>query len=366
MEPDIQIRPYEKGDEEGIVTLLSSTLQWPGLNIPSSPLDHWTWKNLDSPNGSFVIVADHDCAIVGCSHISIVRCKVVQDEIYLGNGIDVAVHPDYRKLGIFNRMNKKRFRFLQEKNISLALWSSGNPILFKKWNQISASFPHELHGHVRIRDIDLQLKHMKVVDPFIVKTGYTLLSSVNKLRRKLAPKASESKIEVYPITLFEQDVDELWAKASTEFDFVVVRNSTYLNWRYCDRRAGEYTVFGARDGDELAGYIVLATNSTPDGYPMGYIVDLFTLPSRPDATDALLNKATETFDEQGINIITVLSNSSSPYKKNLYRAGFLDSLVRYNLWYSSFDETSDLSKKKLDVTHFQFGDRDTLPIQVER
>jgi len=57
---------------------------------------------------------------------------------------------------------------------------------------------------------------------------------------------------------------------------------------------------------------------------------------------------------------------SARAQENLYRAGFLDSMVKHNLWYSSFDETSDLFNQKLGNTHFQFGDRGTLPIQVER
>jgi len=336
------------------------------MDLHTSLLDHWRWKYSDSPYGGIVFVADHDGAIVGCSHISLSRCKVVNNEFYLGNGMDVSVYPEYRGLGIFNRMNVQRFEALRESGISLCFWSSGNPILFKKWNQISTEFPHEIHGHVRIRDTDLQLEKMKVDNPFIVKTAYTLFSSINKLRRNLNPRKSNYKLTVYPIKCFEDDMDTLWEKASQKFDFAVVRKKHYLNWRYCDRRAGKYSVLAARDEDDLVGYIVLAINNTLDGYPIGYVVDLFNVPDRSDAADALLSATLESFDEQSINLINMLSTNSSPYNRSLYLAGFLDSRVKYNLWYSYFSESGNLSDKDLKVSLFQFGDRDVLPTQTKR
>ena len=360
------IRQYQKGDEQQITNLLTTTLHWPRLNTQTTPQDHYAWKHLHPPNPSTIIVAEHQGTIIGCAHVSVTTCKAAEDTIPLGNGVDVAVRPDHRRHGLFNAMTQKRIEAMHQRGIPLALWSSGNPILVDKYNHTTQRFPQDIHGHARIRDIGQHLQNMKDKHPTTTKAGYTTLSLANALSRKLGPKTKDTGITVQPIKKFDQQADQLYQTASQQFTFITERKKDYLNWRYLDRRAGEYTVLAARDQDQLLGYAALATNKTPEGYTIGYIADLLTQPSRPDAADALLNEATETFDKQDINTVITLSTPTSPYNRSLYRAGFIDSQTRYNLWYSHFTEAANLHKKTRGATHFQFGDRDTLPIQIER
>ncbi len=57
----------------------------------------------------------------------------------------------------------------------------------------------------------------------------------------------------------------------------------YLNWRYSDRRGGDYILKEAIEGERALGYVVLRVNGYQEKYPVGYIVDLLALPGRyPD------------------------------------------------------------------------------------
>jgi len=117
---EYEVRPYEEGDEAGIVELLGLALPgWPGFDPGVSTVEHWEWKFGD-PDGSLVSVAESGGAVVGCSHVILCRCIVDGEELLLGNGLNVAVHPDFRKRGIFNAMTEQRMEMMRDRGVSLA------------------------------------------------------------------------------------------------------------------------------------------------------------------------------------------------------------------------------------------------------
>ena len=65
MPSNFSLRPYEKGDEKGIVKLLTLTWgKWPNYDISCSPEKHWNWKYVEKPyptkHGIFVGESDGD------------------------------------------------------------------------------------------------------------------------------------------------------------------------------------------------------------------------------------------------------------------------------------------------------------------
>lgn len=103
----------------------------------------------------------------------------------------------------------------------------------------------------------------------------------------------------------------------------------YLNWRYCDARAGNFTVKEAEDENERI---------------LGYIVDLLTLPGHLNAVDALVAESVEYFDEQDINMINYLIVKNHPNERILKRHGFLDSEINIQLLYRPFKTVEELDK----------------------
>ena len=367
MADECEVRAYSPGDEEGIVSLLRLALPgWPGLNLDTTPLEHWRLKHLDNPLGhSLINVGVHNGKIVGCTHAILSRFKVGDKILSVGNGLDVAVHPDFRGKGIFNEMNETRIDTLREMGADLALWSSSNPILVKKWHEIGNEFPHAITNYCKIQDIDTQLSAMPVKNPWTTRAGFLTLKTINSISNIFLPrKTSESKTSISDSNSFDNRVNDLWERTSSHYDYIQVRDSDYLNWRYCDPRSGSFLIRQAQEGEQILGYAVMSVNSTLNGYPVGFIVDLLTRPSREDIAEALVSDAVAFFEGAGVNLVSCLALKDHPLGKMLNRHGFLNSRMRFHLFYSVLNRDVNVHKETVRKAHFMFGDRDSLPTSV--
>ncbi|HUV34024.1 MAG TPA: hypothetical protein VMW22_03780 [Candidatus Desulfaltia sp.] len=244
---------------------------------------------------------------------------------------------------------------------------SGNPIIVDHSMRANLPhFPHPVAGYVLIRDIDLHMERMPVDRAWVKKTGYKALSAVKKLEGALFGKRSAPDgMRVLSAERFPGEVDALWDEASKSYDYVGVRDSSYLNWRYCDSRSGPFTTLLAYDGDMLVGYLVYAVNSFLEGYPVGYIVDLLTLPDKPEAADLLMGEALEALWAWDVNIVNGLAVKGSQQEEAYKASGFLDSLVRLHVFMrpvASQAEIQRLSSLAPDRIYFTWGDHDTLPL----
>ena len=119
---------------------------------------------------------------------------------------------------------------------------------------------------------------------------------------------------------FDSRVDELFEAAATELDFVAERREGFLNWRYCDPRVGPYEVLLAEEGERLAGYAVTRAERG-----RGFIVDLLTLPGRPEITDALVEESVGRLAASGAAGVLCWLTARHPYGHALRRHGFVDS-----------------------------------------
>lgn len=145
------------------------------------------------------------------------------------------------------------------------------------------------------------------------------------------------------------------------YHFIIERDRQYLNWRYCDKRGGDYKILQASEGERVTGYIVLRLNTINKEYPRGYIVDLLTLSGRLDVANALIRKAIDFFTDKGVNIVQALAINGHPYKDLLERNRFVNGMAKYYLSYrvikpeKAIKEFESTPPEKL---HFMFGDLD--------
>ena len=69
-----------------------------------------------------------------------------------------------------------------------------------------------------------------------------------------------SKVFIKKISAFDERIDEFWKIVNDNHDFILERGREYLNWRYCDFRAGEFIVEQAEEDGKILGYIVYNIN----------------------------------------------------------------------------------------------------------
>lgn len=371
MTVDYEVRPYQPGDEEGIIDLLDHVFDgWPHLDLKCEPLDFWKWKFTGSPvDESIIVLSTSDDEIIGCHHGLPLRIKMGENTYTCLTGVDLAVHKDYRRMGVRNKMRGLFFELGTRAGMRMLYAITGNPILIEASSRHYDSFPHPILNLVRIRDISMQLEEMPVDSPWIMKFGFHLKKLISNIENIRGPrKPSIRDVNISEVNRFDDRIDIFWEEATGLYDFILERKRDYLNWRYCDPRAGDFVVKQVEDDDgRLLGYSVLRINRYRDEYPIGYIVDLITLPERMDVADALSADAIRYFDDQNINIVNYQVVQGSPYERVLNRHGFLDSGIQIKMFYYSFgkfDVKSQLEQFPAYRTYLSWGDHDVLPVKI--
>lgn len=323
--PDVEVRGYLKGDEEAIVPFLENIMGWPATSTTVDHFEHWRWKFLANPLGfHLVCVALFDGRVVSHSASMPVRVKVGDRTVIASQGVDLCTDPSFRGGGLIGRTMACRNRMKDEHNVELDF-----------------GFPNEASYHISIAkqgftDLNIvMLQHRYIIDEdqffrkvrfgSIKRLGY---SSYQLLRRSLGPRVDVGGgITIGREGVTGKEFDELFARASENFDVIVVRDSDYLNWRYCDHRAGDFIVRTARQDGRLAGYMVMR-DETKDGSRFLNIVDCLVDPRSPDVLTLLLLDCISLAKEMNIETVLCCLPEGHPYGKFLTDVGFL-SQVRY-------------------------------------
>jgi hypothetical protein len=186
---------------------------------------------------------------------------------------------------------------------------------------------------------------------------------LNDLRNVLRPSESTKQdLVIVQVDDFDERIDDFWEEISNHYEFIVERRRDYLNWRYCDPRAGNFIVKQAEKDGRILGYSVLKINKIRNAYPVGFIIDVLALPNRLDVVDALAADAIKYFDSSDINIISCLILKNNPYRLIFNQYGFLDSRINVHLFYTNYGSNDELKKPRASSKmHFTYGDIDSLP-----
>lgn len=359
---NLETRAFQSGDERGIVALLENVFNgWPNGHVGVDSLDHWIWKyRSDGHEGDVVVTLDGD-RIIGCHHGTCFVLRMGTRLFRSTYGSDMAVHVDYRGNRISRVQTDLLYSLRSQRGVESVLSLASNPrniaSLEKRWPR----FPFHLENLVLIFDIDLHLKMIPMERSLLMKYGFLGVSMLNNLinRRKLVHLVYSFESLVH----FDERFDAFLDSVNSGYDFMVGLSSEYLNWRYCDERAGEYLVHAVFSGTDLKGFYVLGFNRTIPGYPIGYVMDFLCLDDA-DLENALMNDLLDTVRKMNINIVNFLGVKNGRYEKLFNGFGFVNSLIDFHLFYKYFEEKDPfavLSGVSSDRVYFSWGVHDTLP-----
>jgi len=361
-----EVRPYRPWDEEGIVHLLDLSFKgWPNYDLTCSSLDHWKWKFEDNPLKMFLIVVGiHNNKKISCLHEIPLKIKI-GDKFELCNyAANLAVHPDFRKIGVSNKMIELMIELRKKAGIQYVYFVSRNPIVIKSLSKRYYRFPKTVLNLVKIRDLDLQLQKMPIKNAWLMKMGFYSARLINDVRNIILSRARDRDLRISEIDHFDERIDEFWEEVSSHYDFIVERNRNYLNWRYCDTRAGGFVVRQAEEDGKVMGYSVLKINRYRSDYPVGFVVDLLSLHDRRDVAEDLAMDAVNYFDRNKVNIVNYLVIKDHPNVGVFNRLGFLDSRIKPVILYLGH-ELNKIKTTSANRVHFSYGDIDSLPTSLQ-
>jgi hypothetical protein len=130
-----------------------------------------------------ISVAEIDRKIVGCSHEFYLKLKMGEKSLLAQQGTDLAVHEDFRGMGIFKKLIDLKNKHQSENKTNITCAISTNPIVFKtdlKKNR--PQFPSPVRHLIKIRDVDQHLKMVNSQNKSMKKYGYKWLEALNQFK----------------------------------------------------------------------------------------------------------------------------------------------------------------------------------------
>ncbi len=282
------LRYYREGDEQGILDCLTAAFgSWPGVDIDVPPIEHLRWKLSSHPIlRRYNYVAVDGERIVGCQLIFVQRVKDRDRALLADACTDYAVHPDYQGQGL-----------------SRELWT------------------FDPDGFASAFDLITSISDSRVVQYQVrtIGSGRSPANALEWLERsdEWTGTSAPAALRIRAVDEFDGRIDEFCSQALQPFDLAILRDRTYLNWRYADPRAGRYAIRIAEESGEMLGYSVLTISRGK-----GFIADLLVLPGRVDAVEALAEDAARRLTESGLSSIRCWCAARHPYRDVLLNCGY--------------------------------------------
>lgn len=352
------LRQLETEDIPNVVKLLDEVFKgWPNKKIKGNSIDFWKWKYHENPLGLNInIVAEADGEIVGCFHAMPQKVKLGERSFLSVTGTDLAVHTDYRKNHIYQKMTKTQESIEKRNNIYFHYGISTNQIIVDDCKRNGYGFlTRQPFIHKHIKDTELHLQNSESLS-----TTHKIGIKTVKILQKAKPKKIKDSIQINKIDKFTEEVDTLFDAVNKNHNFIIERKCDYLNWRYLSSLT-DYIVLSAYDED-FTGYCVLRITGKPS-YPVGYIIDLLVLPDRLDAAYALINETMKIFEGRDVNLVNWQITQKHPYEKISRDYGFFNS--RLNNWfiYAKHTLSQEINEDWFQSSppekiHFVYGDYD--------
>ncbi len=328
-------RRYQPGDEDQILHLRRHVFG--AVDQQRNTQEYWRWEFRDCPAGEATIwVAVAGESIVGHYAIRPAMMQHCGEPVLGSTSIDAMTHPDYRRESVFATLGKRAYADLAQDGPALTYIfprkiSMKGSIAKFDWKYLCA-LP------VFVKPIDVAA----VVERFISsRAALAPVRAVSRLLLDLSCRGHrtrpEERCEVRWLERFDQSNDDLWRQLSPRYPLAVVRDSTYMNWRYCDNPGRQYRTMVAEQAGGIVSYVTLRCMEQ-FGLRGGMIVDLGALQGCEGALAVLLDEAEGFFRGERVDVAACLVSGDERYVQLLRRQGFrpLPAQVGFKQWYFGY------------------------------
>ncbi len=315
----------------------------------------WQWEFMEGPDGrAFIYIVEDRNKMVG-HFADIPRRFSVQGEVVLGTlSLDLMVHHDYWRKGIFQAMGKYGAQKVKQEN---GLLLTAFPIRLETilglkkigWKEVVKLpvlvYPIRFSG---ILNRYIHFPPLSFLAGEVARFFYLLFFGWKK-RREL------EEIEIERVDKLDDQFDGFWQKALSLFPIIGIRNRNYLTWRYLLHPTRNYTIYQAKQNGEMKGYIVLRKVELLT-FNSSVIVDLLAMDEGTLLT--LVERGIQHSRQEGADLLGFMVPQGHPYYKILRKKGFLRSPKIFQfMLYPHSDRKIFLSPEKWYVT---WGDTDVI------
>jgi len=356
-------RQYRPGDEHQILLLRS--LVFGVVDEQRNTAEYWRWEFQDCPAGPATIwVAESEEGIVGHYAVRPVRMLCAGELILGSTSIDAMTHPDYRRQAVFATLGQSAYAEVEREGPAVTY------IFPRKISMIGTIEKFDWKYLCSLTVFAKPLDASRVAERFIRRS--TVLTPVRALFTGLlrpfsrpANPPPDEHLETRRVERFDSRFDDLWARVAPRYAVALVRDSTYLNWRYSDNPGRDYRTLAAERGGEVVAYVTLRCMEQY-GLRGGMIVDLLAAPGEEEALSSLLGHAERFLREQQRDIMACLLNGDDRYRRLLRKHGFLPLPARmgFKEWYFGYRINRAIVSEELCADRaswfLTFGDTDVV------
>jgi hypothetical protein len=224
------------------------------------------------------------------------------------------IHPDYRGQGLSRQIVRQ--------------YMTDHPIRFAWLNEVSQKTvaPLSTSRYARLvflfRLMDFSQVIYKTTGNRLLRCWSSLFTSAaQRFTHVLHRRPSPPGVTITQVAKFDQRVDSFWERISRNYPVIIVRNQSYLNWRFVRRPDAKYTLLAATRGDNLVGYIVLRVIEK-FGIQCGYLTDFLVEGRSSSLLRYLIYKTIAYLRNERTEFIICLATMQF-FRQTLYRMGFI-------------------------------------------
>jgi len=293
---DYNARKYEPRDEVGILELLNLVF------ARGRDLKLWEWLyNRNPASEPLIWIVKDGGKVIGHRSYLPAKVKVGNNTLIAGQAIDTAVHPEYRRCGIFSKLLFESLQEAYSRNWAF-IYNFPNQFAYPGYLKSGWSDAFKIRLLIKILSpLAVAKNALKIAVPFNIISD-SLDNFYSRIFHSSKVSATKHGFSIKEDFFFDEYYDNFWERISKEYHIVVIRSSKYLNWRYAENPLFDYKTFSIRDGDKIIGYTILQC-STIRGFWCGNIVEFLTLPDMVDVAKDLLALATDFFIQQKCHLI---------------------------------------------------------------
>jgi GNAT superfamily N-acetyltransferase len=320
---------------------------------------YYGWKLLNNPvRKGQLCVAHFAEQVVGVASITPKRLLIMgKTEIGAEIG-DTFTHPNFQRRGIFSRLVNLCLENATQKNIDFIYGTPNKQSLPGYEKNLGFSRIPNANVWRYIRPVNVQnvLFSLPKTRPFAKIIG-PILDVLFKTVYAFQGIGSNGKgISVEQVAAFPEGIGRVWEKVSSNYDWILVRDKVYLDWRYFEN-PDRYRVWIAQREEIPLGYIVVKLG-TWRKMRVGYIADFLSDESDMDVFRELLQNAFQYFKNNKVDLIATWAVENSKHQKILKRYGFIRNKRQVIIWFKN-----EAGRKVMNRTcrwHFTMADSDNI------
>ncbi|NQU05360.1 MAG: GNAT family N-acetyltransferase [Calditrichaeota bacterium] len=308
-----ELQKYSPGDENAICALFERVFGKP-MGATES-MRHWQWEFIDNHlKEIFIKLAWDKDQLVGQYAANPVRMYANGRNIIAALSLDTMTDPQYGGLGIFKNAAESVYTDLDEAGYHFIYGfpnrnSIHGIIRNLKWHQIMTT-----PVHIRPIQITTHIsRHFRMKKPDSLMTP--IKSTLSHKEISLLHKSRVYNLRVE--SEFGDWVDDLWQRCRDQHRLWVIRDKSYLNWRYIDRPESNYSIISAWCGARSVGYFVTTIVEKGFGYTL-FVLDFMVDLNFKNVAETLIRHIVKMAQFYRVGFASVLLTPGSRYR-NLFR-----------------------------------------------